>query len=238
MAQSKAHAHELAEPLRHLLLNDHPRAVRFAIALWAVALSLFVAMAVPSSRDAINVFDRQIFDLTVDIKWAPITVIAHTLDFLGSSFFVWPLRVIVSGYFIWTTRWRRLATWLLAIALSEPLIGLLKLAYGRARPPEPLVEVVSGSFPSGHSTVGAVVAVSLVVCFAHAGPTRRNLEIGAAVFAFLMGGSRMYLGAHWLTDVVAGVALGAACAIAAAAVVQWITDHRPMRAEPVPITDQ
>lgn len=63
------------------------------------------------------------------------------------------------------------------------------------------------------------MAVGLVVAFVPAGPERRNLEIVAAGFAFIMGGSRVYLGAHYLTDVIAGVAFGAAAAIGAAVIV-------------------
>lgn len=212
--------------LEHLLLHDHPRAVRLAIALWVLALGLFVGMAIPPARDLIESFDRAIYDLTFPIKWAPITVLAYALDFLGSVWFIWPLRVVVAVFFMRRNQWRALATWLLAIALSDPFIGILKLAYGRARPPDGLVEEITGSFPSGHSIAGSVVAVTLVVCLFRAGPARRNLEIAAAIFAFLMGGSRMYLGAHWLTDVVSGVAFGAAVAVGSAALVQWFADWR------------
>lgn len=213
--------------LEHLLVVDHPRAVRIALILLVLALGLFVAMAIPSMRDAISRFDEAFYDLTYPIKWGPLTAAAVVLDFLGSGWFVWPLRVAMTTYLSWRRRWAALATWWLAIALSEPFIGLLKSAYDRARPPEALVEVLTGSFPSGHSVAGAVVAVSLVVCLVSAGPARRNLEIAAAVFALIMGFSRIYLGAHWLTDVVAGVAFGAACVLVAATAVQHWRQRRP-----------
>lgn len=202
-----------------LLLHDHPRAVRFVVALWIVAGTLFIAMAIPVLRDAIDRFDREIYDATYPIKWGPITAFAYTLAFLGSAWFVWPLRAVITAYLAFRRRWRGLAVWLLAAALSEPLIGILKAAYARPRPPVSLVETATASFPSGHATAGAVVALSLVIIFVPAGPARRNLEIGAAAFAFVMAGSRIYLGAHWFTDAVAGVAFGAASAIAAAIVV-------------------
>ncbi len=73
------------------------------------------------------------------------------------------------------------------------------------------------------------MALALVICFVGAGPKRRNLEIAAAAFALLMGGSRIYLGAHWFTDVAAGVAFGAACTLAVAAAAQWYVAQRAMR---------
>lgn len=211
--------------LEHLILDDHPRATRVALTLWAIALGLFVAYAIPPVRDLIDRFDDQLYDMTYPIKWGPLTALAYTFDFLGSWLFIWPLRIVVAAYFAATRRRTALAVWLVAIVVSEPLIGILKALYGRPRPPESLVHPISGSFPSGHAVAGAVVAVSLVLCLVRPSPARRNLEIVVAGFALLMGGSRMYLGAHWFTDVVAGVALGAACAIGAASFVQWYTER-------------
>ena len=214
-------------PVEHLLLHDHVWATRVAITLWTVAGLLFVAMAVPPLRDAIGAFDERIYDATYPIKWAPITVAAHTLAFLGSAVFVWPLRVVVAWYLAAQRRWPGFWVWVAAIVVSEPLIGILKAAYGRARPPVALVVSTSGAFPSGHAVAGSVVAISLVVVFVQAGPARRNMEMLAALFALVMAGSRIYLGAHWFTDVAAGLALGAACSVGAAAAVSRIYEKRP-----------
>nr|MDJ0925373.1 phosphatase PAP2 family protein [Acidimicrobiia bacterium] len=204
----------------HLLLDDHRWAERIAVLLWAVSGSLFVAMAIPATRDVIDAFDEWFYDLTYPIKWGPLTGVSHAMAFLGSVMFIWPFRLVVT-VFLWVKdRRAALSAWILAIVFSEPLIGFLKAAYGRPRPPVALVEEVTGAFPSGHAVAGAVTAISLVIVLIQPGPARRNLEIAAAGFAVLMAGTRVYLGAHWLTDVFAGVALGAACAIGAAAIVQ------------------
>jgi undecaprenyl-diphosphatase len=212
--------------LEHLILDRHPLAVRVTVILWVIALSLFLAYAVAPLREIVDRIDQRIYDLTFPIKWGPLTGLAYTLDFIGSWFIVWPLRIAVAIYFGVRRRWIAFAVWVTAIAVSDPLIGILKLVYERPRPTDGLVEEITYSFPSGHSVAGAVVAISLVLCLVKPGPARRNLEIGAGIFALGMGGSRMYLGAHWFTDVAAGVALGAACAIGAAAAVQWYADRR------------
>ena len=206
--------------IEHLILDDHRWAERIATLLWAIAGLLFVAMAIPATRDALDSFDTGFYDLTFPIKWGPLTALSHTMAFLGSAWFVWPLRLVVSVALYSKKRWLALTAWLIPIALSEPLIGSLKAAYGRPSPPESLVEVASGAFPSGHAVAGAVVAISLVIVLVPPGATRRNLEMAAAGFAVIMAGSRIYLGAHWLTDVFGGVALGAACAIGGAAIAQ------------------
>ncbi|MDJ0953700.1 MAG: phosphatase PAP2 family protein [Acidimicrobiia bacterium] len=212
----------------HLILDDHRWAERVAVTAWIVAGLLFLAMAITPIREAIDSFDLWFHELTFPIKWGPLTAVSKFMAFLGSVYFIWPLRLVVTAVLWFRRRWVALAAWWMAILLSEPLIGTLKAAYGRPRPTESLVVEVTGAFPSGHAVAGAVVALSLVIVLVPRGPARRNLEMAAAAFAVLMAGTRVYLGAHWLTDVFAGVALGAACAIGGAALVQrWFQARSP-----------
>ena len=206
--------------IEHLLLDDHRWAERIAVLLWAIAGMLFVAMAIEPTREVIDAFDQWFYDTTYPIKWGPLTALSYGMAFLGSAAFIWPFRLVVSVFLYLKGRRAALSAWILAILISEPLIGPLKALYGRPRPPVALVEEVTGAFPSGHAVAGAVTAISLVIVLVQPGAARRNLEIAAAGFALVMAGTRVYLGAHWLTDVFAGVALGAACAIGAAAIVQ------------------
>ena len=206
--------------IEHLLLDDHRWAERIAVLLWAIAGMLFVAMAIEPTREVIDAFDQWFYDTTYPIKWGPLTALSYGMAFLGSVAFIWPFRLVVSVFLYLKGRRAALSAWILAILISEPLIGPLKALYGRPRPPVALVEEVTGSFPSGHAVAGAATAISLVIVLVQPGAARRNLEIAAAGFALVMAGTRVYLGAHWLTDVFAGVALGAACAIGAAAIVQ------------------
>jgi len=213
-------ASDNSQGIDHLILENHDWAERIAVAAWIVAGLLFVAMLIDPVRDRLDSFDLWFHELTYPIKWGPLTALSYAMAFLGSVYFVWPLRVVVTIILSWQRRWVALGAWLGAIVLSEPLIGLLKEAYGRPRPPQSLVVETTGAFPSGHAVAGAVVALSLVIVLVPRGPARRNLEMAAAGFAVAMAGSRVYLGAHWLTDVFAGVALGAACSVGGAALVQ------------------
>jgi membrane-associated phospholipid phosphatase len=61
------------------------------------------------------------------------------------------------------------------------------------------------------------------------GPDRRRWELAAAGFAFVMASSRVYLAAHWFSDVVAGVLLGTSVALGCAAAVTWIRDATARR---------
>jgi len=130
----------------------------------------------------------------------------------------------VAVWLLFRTRWRAFATWVITWAAAELIVSAAKTFFHRGRPPNPLVEVVGFSFPSGHAVAGAAIAVALVLVLMSAGPARRRWELAAIAFAFVMAMSRVYLNAHWFSDVVAGVLLGAGVALGTAGVVTEIRD--------------
>ncbi|MDR6624092.1 phosphatase PAP2 family protein [Caulobacter segnis] len=94
----------------------------------------------------------------------------------------------------------------------------LKAVFGRERPDLAyrVVEAVNASFPSGHAMLSAVVFLTLGVLTARFSDRRRVkvLAISAAVLlSLLVGASRVYLGVHWASDVLAGWCVGAAWAM-------------------------
>ncbi|UAJ80398.1 phosphatase PAP2 family protein [Leifsonia sp. ZF2019] len=95
-----------------------------------------------------------------------------------------------------------------ASILSVVLVQLLKHTVGRARPSEILVSADPGSFPSGHTANAATMVVVLALLF----PRVWVWCLGIA-WALLMAVSRTYLGAHWMSDTVGGLLLGAAVAV-------------------------
>lgn len=108
---------------------------------------------------------------------------------------------------------------LLGGALSGVTVSQgLKALFGRERPDMAYraVEAVNASFPSGHAMLSAVVFLTLGVLTARFSDRRRVkvLAISAAVLAsLLVGASRVYLGVHWASDVLAGWCVGAAWAM-------------------------
>ncbi|RVW06424.1 phosphatase PAP2 family protein [Rhodococcus spongiicola] len=100
-----------------------------------------------------------------------------------------------------------------AMLTGWALMSSLKLLFGRMRPPASarLVELDTYSFPSGHAMMTAILACVLgavVVRFVTPGVRRISLLVLLACYTLAVGASRVYLGAHWLTDVLAGWAFG------------------------------
>ena len=117
-------------------------------------------------------------------------------------------------------RWRQAAILAGAVGLAEISSETLKTFYGRPRPE--LVPhgayVYSASFPSGHSTLSAATFLTLAMLIASLEPRRAAkvmVYILALVLVVSIGVSRVYLGVHWPSDVLAGWCLGAAWALAA-----------------------
>jgi membrane-associated phospholipid phosphatase len=114
---------------------------------------------------------------------------------------------------------RRLDYWLLALAVTVPggmaVNILMKFAFARARPvfDEPLVVLHTYSFPSGHAS-GATLFYGFLACLLvrHIASNAKRAAIicAAALMVAAVCFSRVYLGAHYMTDVIAGVAEGLA----------------------------
>jgi len=141
--------------------------------------------------------------------------------------------VVLAAALLWVHRRRAQAgVFVAAVIGGELLAQLVKVLVGRTRPDlVPHLDLVySSSFPSGHSTLSPIVYFTLAGLVA-AGEGRRAqkaLLIGAAVALVLaIGVSRVYLGVHWPTDVLAGWALGTAVAVVATLAVHLVAPHRP-----------
>jgi membrane-associated phospholipid phosphatase len=117
---------------------------------------------------------------------------------------------------------RSMPMYLLAVAIGQLLISnLIKVLVARARPAiDPLAGFSGASFPSGHTTAAASFYAAAALVLGRGRSFRlRTIFAGVAVgIAVAVAASRVLLGVHWLTDVVAGLALGwswfAICSIA------------------------
>ncbi len=204
------------------MLRNHRRAFWYALALLAALGSVLIAVGKhPASAAPITTlpfvgrFDERMYRAMDDIRVTPLTWLFRFLNVVGGGIVTIPLRAIATIYLLVRRWWRRAAAFMLTWAASELLLTFLKAWFHRGRPPADLVATIGYSFPSGHATAGTATAVALVLALLSAGPARRKWEWIAVAFSFVMAFSRVYLHAHWFSDVFAGVLLGSGIALGA-----------------------
>lgn len=146
---------------------------------------------------------------------------------LGSGAVLTLTTLLVAGYLLLAKRYAHVL-FLLVATLGGTFLSLsLKAVFSRERPSvvPHLANVTSASFPSGHSMVSSVVYLTLGVMLSRSVKSKRAkiYYVSAAMFlAFLIGLSRVYLGVHYPTDVVAGWAVGTAWATICSLVAYWL----------------
>ncbi|QNG22650.1 phosphatase PAP2 family protein [Rhodococcus triatomae] len=175
--------------------------------------------------------DLEVLDGAVHARSAwlvdAVTVFTHT----GGTLAMWVASAVVV-----------LALWIRARRADAVLVGAgmlgvllvmsgLKRLFARERPPVPerLVDIDSYSFPSGHAMMTAAFVVLVAVVLARTplpAPVLRVTWVLLALYTCAIGCSRLYLAAHWLTDVLAGWVFGVAWAMACVLIARWVSARR------------
>lgn len=164
---------------------------------------------------AVNGLDQGWHDLMVRGRQPWMLETSYVLNYVGGGWrasVVAPLVLI--GMLVLLRRPRAgvytAATLLVSVALAQ----LLKALFDRARPEDMLVVSDPGSFPSGHTTNAATIAVVLYLVF----PRRWVAALGV-IWTTAMALSRTILSVHWLTDTIGGMLIGTAAALLVAALI-------------------
>src|SRR5215212_193722 len=158
-------------------------------------------------------FDRVVADYLHSHATPALTKFFLVVTAFGSLEAIVLLGVVVAAILAWRRRWVLFGTWLAAVAGSALLDWLLKGLFQRPRPhfAHPLLVETSYSFPSGHAMESFVVygmLAYLAVLALKTWEARVAAVCGAALLVVLIGFSRMYLGVHYFSDVIAGYAAG------------------------------
>ena len=153
--------------------------------------------------------------------------VVRDITSLGSAVVLIIMTLLVLIYLLMSGRQRVAALIALATAGGQALNLGLKHVFERQRPDAALhlVEVTSTSFPSGHSMASSIFYLTIGALLARTAKRRREKAyfVGSAVLlTFLIGFSRVYLGVHYPTDVLAGWSAGTAWAMVCWFVVDWL----------------
>lgn len=213
--------------IRNLLswLGRHELGFLVSVAVIAAGLWGFVALADEVISGGTAGIDRRILlsmrnpaNLADPIGPPVVEEAARDITALGGITVLGLLTLSVSGFLF--LEGKPSMAWFVLTAVVTGLIAsnLLKLLYNRPRPElvPHLVYAIHTSFPSGHSMLSAVTYLTLGALLARS-QTRRRLKayfiLLAVLITIAVGISRVYLGVHWPTDVLAGWTAGAIWAL-------------------------
>ncbi len=177
-------------------------------ALAVCGLTVFVA-----SRHGPAGVDSDLLRWVVDRRNGTLTAAAKAASFVGDTFVLAAIAAMACAVSALRNLWRQATLIAATTAGAAVLVVVGKHVIGRARPPVGyhLVVETNLSYPSGHSLGSAAVfGVLAVVGFArtHRRWLRTAVLIAAAAGVLAIGASRLYLGVHWPTDILAGWLLG------------------------------
>jgi len=206
------------------------------ISVLALALALFVFCIVAEEVTVgkTYVFDRRIAlalrdpaDPSVPIGPAWLQEAARDVTSLGSIVVLVIITLSVVGYLFLARQ--QGGAWLMLIAVFGGILlnDLLKFAFSRPRPDivVPFARVFTTSFPSGHAALSAITYLTIGALLARThSPFALQVYVMslAAFLAILIGLSRIYLGVHYTSDVLAGWCVGVAWAIACWMMAAWL----------------
>lgn len=191
--------------------------VRWAVITAAVAVFLVLALLL-AFGNTLAAFDLQVTNYLHARRTPPVS---RALQFISDAHGTARILGATLLLVVWRLyrRDRAAAISLAVVPIGQLLNAGLKLVFQRPRPlvPEPLAHLITYSFPSGHAAASTLFygTLCLLVLQRVRSPAWRAAAVtGAVAMIVLVTFSRVYLGAHYLSDVVAGIAVGAACVAA------------------------
>ncbi len=198
-------------------------AAMFALGHRAEVLTLFLGTMVLAAgsgfavvvqdvlaKDTLVLVDQSFFHFMQGLRsyWTDSFFVAITE--LGDSFVTTTLVIVILLALLALRLWRSAIFWLLNAVGGSIGMQALKWTFQQPRPTDLYEGISSYSFPSGHTTMSVVIYGFLAIILARnlAGIRQWLLFSAVLVIAFFIGFSRLYLGAHWFSDVLAGSLIG------------------------------
>jgi undecaprenyl-diphosphatase len=156
--------------------------------------------------------DRWAADVAERLNTGMVVSLAKALTTLGASWVTGPLALVTVIFALARRRWIDAVSLACGWVIVWALVQITKSAYDRARPPDSLVDTFNQAFPSGHAAYAVTwIACATVLVRAGVGWAVRIAAVTVAVILVaVVAVTRVYLRAHYLTDVLGGIALAVA----------------------------
>jgi len=195
-----------------MTLRDPLLRIGLVIGLLCLFVSAFLAVAVSGDDNTLVRFDRDFVTTLHDHTRSPLIEFFKGIAWLGPKG-----GYLIGGagavWLIARREWRPLGIGVIILVGGRLLNMQLKQFLDRQRPsfPDPLATEPGGGFPSGHAMMGTLGYGFLVLLLWSRLPSRRlriALAASTAIYVLLIGFSRLYLGVHYPSDVIAGYTMG------------------------------
>lgn len=222
---------------------DIERTVLIAVILGAAALFAFAKIANEVGQGGTRAFDEWLLlslrtpgNPAVPIGPKRVQELMRDITALGSTGVLTIMVLSVVGFLAMTRKARAAILVLVSVVGGTLLSQSMKFAFARPRPD--LVphgaEVYTASFPSGHSMMSAIVYLTLGALVARTQPdhgVKVYIMTIAVALTLMVGVSRVYLGVHWPTDVLAGWSLGGVWALLSWLVMVWLQSRGKLKSK-------
>lgn len=178
-----------------------------AVCLLAIGVAWFALLGTMVARDAPLALDRAVHDSMLELRNPLADRLMAGLASIGDPVVLMPAVALTLLWLLWRRRWIAAVHWLAALAFGLILTGLLGAAVDMPNPPT----APSGfGFPSVAVTMATITFGFFAVLIARELPGRQRVwpYLLTGVVVALLGFARLYLGAHWLSDVVGGMLFG------------------------------
>ena len=184
----------------------------FAAVLIAMAWAFVAIVEDVLTHDPLVAVDRAVYHLLQALRTPASDSVMITCTELGDRAVTLPVIIAVLAWLLWHRAWRPATYWIAAVSVGEVLTALLKTGFALPRP-SPMYDGTSAfGFPSGHAAMSIVTYGFLAIIATRELSVRAQaaLAITLSVLVSLIAFSRIYLGAHWLSDVLGGLTFGLA----------------------------
>jgi undecaprenyl-diphosphatase len=186
--------------------------VLIVVAAWAVLAGLLIGVGEGVVHSSwVNSFDRHATSVAIEHRSPGLDAVMKAVTWLGS----WVAVVVAAVIVTLTVLARRLPVTVLVLAVgawagSQGAVTLAKHVVRRPRPPQPLwlVNAHGSSWPSGHAATAVLVfaiLAAIVIALVPIGWIRTSAACSAVAAVVAVACSRVVLGVHWTTDVIAGI---------------------------------
>ncbi|MGL4592156.1 MAG: phosphatase PAP2 family protein [Aestuariivirga sp.] len=181
-----------------------------------------------ASGDAVSNMDVSVFNLMQEMRNTPADELMIAITMMGDGLVISALAIAIVAWLVWHRSYRAALAAAAVILAGKIFVPIMKTLIQRARPIELYQGAEGYSFPSGHATMAALTFGVLAVLVSHSmgrwGRAVVYASCGLVVIAIAY--SRVYLGVHWLSDVLGGMLFGAVMAAVYGVVIEAVPPRR------------